>query len=102
MTNASVGISVIGYSNWWLNLVRNFATNESACVIGVADLSAANLAKCARFHPEAVTTRDVRDLLQNLLVEAITGRARRSRWGSPAPSHSRAGGAQVIINGVKK
>jgi hypothetical protein len=45
MSNASVGISVIGYSNWWPNLVRNFATNESACVIGVADLTAANLAK---------------------------------------------------------
>jgi len=71
MSNAWVGIGVIGYGYWGPNLVRNFATSESARVIGVADLSAANLAKCARVHPEVVTTRDVRDLLQNPLIEAI-------------------------------
>src|SRR3954469_19502700 len=71
MSNAPVGIGIIGYGYWGPNLVRNFAASESARVIGVADLSAANLARCARLHPEVVTTGDVRDLLQNPLVEAI-------------------------------
>jgi len=71
MSNAPVGIGIIGYGYWGPNLVRNFAASESARVIGVADLSAANLARCVRLHPEVVTTGDVRDLLQNPLVEAI-------------------------------
>src|SRR4051794_8285790 len=71
MSNALVGIGIIGYGYWGPNLVRNFAASESARVIGVADLSTANLARCARLHPEVVTTGDVRDLLQNPLVEAI-------------------------------
>jgi hypothetical protein len=92
MSNALVGIGVIGYGYRRLNLVRNFAAGESSRVIGVADLGAAKLAKCTRFHPEVVTIRDVRDLRQNLVEATITDRSRRSRWGSPAPSHSRSGG----------
>src|SRR5215470_1919097 len=71
MSNAPVGTGVIGYGYWGLNLVRNFATSESACAIRVVDFSATILAKYARFLPEVVTTLDVRDLLQNPLVEAL-------------------------------
>jgi predicted dehydrogenase len=71
MSNAPIGIGVIGYGYWGPNLVRNFATGESSCVISVADLSAANLAKCRRLHPEVVVTHDVRDLLQDPRVDAI-------------------------------
>ena len=59
----------LGY--WGPNLVRNFATGESSRVIGVADLSAANLAKCGRLHPDVVATHDARDLLQDPRVDAI-------------------------------
>jgi predicted dehydrogenase len=71
MSNAAIGIGVIGYGYWGPNLVRNFATGESSRVIGVADLSAANLAKCRRLHPDVVATHDVRDLLQDSRVDAI-------------------------------
>jgi predicted dehydrogenase len=71
MSNAPLGIGVIGYGYWGPNLVRNFATGESSRVISVADLSAANLAKCRRLHPEVVATHDVRDLLQDPRVDAI-------------------------------
>ncbi|WP_178133919.1 hypothetical protein [Vineibacter terrae] len=44
MSNAPVGIGVIGRGCWGPNRVRNFATHKSACVIGVANLGTANLA----------------------------------------------------------
>ena len=71
MSNAPIGIGVIGYGYWGPNLVRNFATGESSRVIGVADLSAANLAKCRRLHPDVVATHDLRDLLQDPRVDAV-------------------------------
>jgi hypothetical protein len=46
MSSAPVGIGVVGWGYWGPNLVRYFATNEAACIIGVTDISAAIRAKC--------------------------------------------------------
>lgn len=83
MSSMSVNFGAVGYGHWWPSFVRNFATNESACAVGAAHLSAANLAKWACCHP-VVTARNVRDLLQNPMFEAITGQARQSRWRRPS------------------
>jgi predicted dehydrogenase len=71
MSDKSIGIGIVGYGYWGPNLVRNFASSESASVIGVSDLDPAKLSTCMRRHPEISTTSDFRELLRNPKVDAI-------------------------------
>jgi predicted dehydrogenase len=71
MQNGQIGIGVAGYGYWGPNLVRNFANNESACIVGVSDLDPARLEFVKRLYPGAATTRAYEDLLKNPKIDAI-------------------------------
>jgi hypothetical protein len=76
MSTTPIGISY-GYRG--PNLVRNFAVGDCSRVFGVADLNAANLAKCRRLCPDVVTTYDVRYLLRDPPHRQAAGLQRRQR-----------------------
>ena len=69
--NELVGIGVVGYGYWGPNLVRNFATSDSAQVVSVSDLDSSKLAASRRLYPGVETTSDFRDLLRDRRIEAI-------------------------------
>src|ERR1700682_3281104 len=71
MQNGQIGIGVVGYGYWGPNLVRNFANNESACVVAVSDLDPAKLAISKRLYPGLATTHVFEDLLKNPKIDAI-------------------------------
>jgi predicted dehydrogenase len=71
MSNGLVGVGVVGYGYWGPNLVRNFASSDSSCVISVSDLDPAKLAASKRLHSDIETTTDFRDLLQDPRIDAV-------------------------------
>jgi predicted dehydrogenase len=71
MQNGQIGIGVVGYGYWGPNLVRNFANNESACIVGVSDLDPAKLAISKRLYPGVSTTHEFDDFLKNPKIDAI-------------------------------
>ena len=71
MQGSQVGIGVVGYGYWGPNLVRNFASNPSACVIGVSDLDPAKLAAIRRSYPGVMATERYEDLLKDRRIDAI-------------------------------
>src|SRR4051812_23249486 len=71
MQNNQVGIGVIGYGYWGPNLVRNFASLTSACVVGVSDLDSAKLAAVKRSYPGVVATENYEDLLNDKRIDAV-------------------------------
>jgi len=71
MQHLPVGVGVVGYGYWGPNLVRNFASSETAKVIRVCDFDAGRLATCQRHNPTVGTTTDFQDLLNDPAVEAI-------------------------------
>src|SRR3954451_2174422 len=70
MSNALVGVGVVGFGYWGPNLVRNFANSESTRVLGVSDLDPAKLALSKRLYP-TIATPDFRDLLKDPAVDAV-------------------------------
>jgi predicted dehydrogenase len=71
MQSSQVGIGVVGYGYWGPNLVRNFASIPSACVIGVSDLDPAKLAAIRRSYPGVMATERYEDLLKDRRIDAI-------------------------------
>lgn len=71
MSNDTIGIGVIGYGYWGPNLVRNFAGNPSARLIGVSDLDSEKLAASRRLYPGVATTSSYNELLDNRAVDAV-------------------------------
>jgi predicted dehydrogenase len=71
MTNGRVGIGVVGYGYWGPNLVRNFVSNPSARVVGVADLDPAKLVASSHLYPGVATTNRYADLLEDPSIDAI-------------------------------
>jgi predicted dehydrogenase len=71
MQSSQVGIGVVGYGYWGPNLVRNFAGNPSARVVGVSDLDPAKLVAIKRLYPGVMTTSRYEDLLQDPAIDAI-------------------------------
>ncbi|MGP9813821.1 Gfo/Idh/MocA family protein [Rhodopseudomonas sp. NSM] len=71
MTHGRVGIGVVGYGYWGPNLVRNFVSNPSARVVGVADLDPAKLVASSHLYPGVATTNRYEDLLEDPSIDAI-------------------------------
>jgi len=71
MQSSQVGIGIIGYGYWGPNLVRNFAGNPSASVIGVGDLDPAKLTVVERSYPGVMVTRRYEDMLKDSRIDAI-------------------------------
>src|ERR1700686_5093170 len=71
MQSSQVGIGVVGYGYWGPNLVRNFASIPSACVIGVSDLDPAKLAAVRRSYPGVMATQSFEDLLKDRRIDAV-------------------------------
>lgn len=71
MQSSQIGIGVVGYGYWGPNLVRNFASNSSACVVGVSDLDPSRLESIKRSYPGVMTTERYNDLLKDPGIHAI-------------------------------
>ncbi|MCA1453707.1 Gfo/Idh/MocA family oxidoreductase [Bradyrhizobium sp. BRP22] len=71
MQDSRVGLGVVGYGYWGPNLVRNFVSNPSARLVGVADLDPAKLATSGRLYPGVSTTNRYEDLLNDSSIDAI-------------------------------
>jgi len=71
MQSSRVGIGVVGYGYWGPNLVRNFANNPSARVVGMSDLDSEKRAACERLYPGIATTASYDDLLKDPSIDAI-------------------------------
>src|SRR5689334_962041 len=71
MQSSQVGIGIIGYGYWGPNLVRNFAGNPSASVIGVSDLDPAKLTVVERSTHGVTVSRRYEDLLKDSRIDAI-------------------------------
>jgi len=66
-----IGVGVIGYGYWGPNLVRNFADVPGVDVRFVADSNAERLSSVERRYPGVKTSRDYRDLLSDVTVDAV-------------------------------
>lgn len=71
MQSSQIGVGVVGYGYWGPNLVRNFASNGSARLMGVSDLDAGKLASIQRLYPSVTTTERYHDLLDDPRIDAI-------------------------------
>jgi predicted dehydrogenase len=71
MQSSQVGIGVVGYGYWGPNLVRNFANNGSAKLVGVSDLDKEKLVSIQRLYPGVTTTERYADLLGDPRIDAI-------------------------------
>jgi predicted dehydrogenase len=71
MQSNQIGVGIVGYGYWGPNLVRNFANNPSARVVGVSDLDSAKFAAIKRAYPGATTTDRYEDLLKDASIDAI-------------------------------
>lgn len=71
MTRGYVGIGVVGYGYWGPNLVRNFAGNPNARLVGIADRDEAKLSACKHLYPGVTLTGRFEDMLEDPAVEAI-------------------------------
>src|SRR3954451_499477 len=71
MQSSQIGVGIVGYGYWGPNLVRNFVSIPSACVIGVSDLDSAKLAGVRRFYPGVMATENYQDLLRDSRIDAM-------------------------------
>ena len=65
MSGELIGIGIVGYGYWGPNLVRNFASSESAHVIGVSDLDRSEAGHLQAPPPRDINDSDFQDLLRN-------------------------------------
>jgi predicted dehydrogenase len=66
-----IGIGIVGYGYWGPNLARCVAETEGCRLAGVADFSAAALARAGRRHPGVALHGAPRDLIEDPAVDAI-------------------------------
>jgi predicted dehydrogenase len=71
MQSSQIGVGVVGYGYWGPNLVRNFAGNLSARLVGVSDLDPAKLAAITRSYPGVMITQRYEDLLKDPRIDAV-------------------------------
>jgi predicted dehydrogenase len=65
-----IGVGLVGYGHWGPNIARNLVA-EGASLVAVSDVSAARLAAARARHPDLVTTRDWRSLVDNPAIAAV-------------------------------
>jgi predicted dehydrogenase len=63
-------VGLIGYGYWGPNLARNFFGLPDANLIALADLKEANLKRAQPLYPQAVLTKDYKELF-NLELDAV-------------------------------
>ncbi|MBI5123810.1 MAG: Gfo/Idh/MocA family oxidoreductase [Candidatus Omnitrophica bacterium] len=66
-----IKVGVIGYGYWGPNLVRNFAEMPNCQLTSVSDLRSERLSLAERRYPFIKTTRDYKDLLDDVDINAI-------------------------------
>lgn len=66
-----IGIGIIGYGYWGPNLVRNFAENSSAKVVGVSDLREERLRLASSRYPGITVTPFPQELIEDPRIDAI-------------------------------
>jgi predicted dehydrogenase len=67
---STIKVGCIGYGYWGPNLARNFNGLPDAELVAIADLKEANLKRAQAPYPQAVLTKDYRDLF-NLGLDAV-------------------------------
>jgi predicted dehydrogenase len=67
----TVGVGVIGYGYWGVNLARNVAAAPTTRLVGVAETSQGALAKAAADHPQARTWASLAAMLDDADVAAV-------------------------------
>lgn len=66
-----VGIGVIGYGYWGPNVVRNFATCEGSCVVGVCDKSETSLRRAKKSYPHLHFSSRPEEIVASTDVDAV-------------------------------
>ncbi|GEP58891.1 Gfo/Idh/MocA family protein [Reyranella soli] len=66
-----IGIGVIGYGYWGPNLARSVAETEGCRLAGIADFSAAALARAGKRYPGLALHQDPRALIDDPAVDAV-------------------------------
>jgi len=66
-----IGIGVIGYGYWGPNLARSVAETEGCQLAGIADFSAAALARAGKRYPGVALHQDPRSLITDSSVDAV-------------------------------
>jgi predicted dehydrogenase len=66
-----IGIGVIGYGYWGPNLARCVAETEGCRLAGIADFSAAALARAGKRYPGLALHQDPRALIDDPAVDAV-------------------------------
>lgn len=66
-----IGIGVIGYGYWGPNLARCVAETEGCRLAGIADFSAAALARAGKRYPGLALHQDPRSLIDDPAVDAV-------------------------------
>jgi predicted dehydrogenase len=67
----TIGIGLAGYGYWGPNLLRNFRNTAHCNVIGVSDRKSDTLKRVASAFPNIALFEDVKELINNPLVDAI-------------------------------
>ena len=67
----AVGVGVIGYGYWGVNLARNVAAAPTTRLVGVAETSQDALGKAEADHPQARTWQSLSAMLDDADVEAV-------------------------------
>jgi predicted dehydrogenase len=67
---AALKVGIIGYGYWGPNLTRNFAELPQSEIIAIADMKDEQLKRAQAKYPQAILTKDYRDLL-SLNLDAI-------------------------------
>ena len=66
-----INIGIIGYGYWGPNLVRNFNETSGINVCQVADLDDNKLQKIRLRYPSIAVTTDVREIIENMDIDAV-------------------------------
>src|SRR5438309_11984345 len=66
-----IRVGVIGYGYWGPNLVRNFHENSATELVAISDTSLDRLALAQKRYPSAYVTRDYRELLADVNIDAV-------------------------------
>jgi len=66
-----INFGVIGYGYWGPNVVRNLDSLDGACVLGIADTSAAARARAQKAYPNIPITADPAEVISSTDVDAV-------------------------------
>jgi predicted dehydrogenase len=67
----TIGVAVVGYGYWGVNLARNVAAAATTSLVGVADPSEERRTLATTNHPEVTTWSDLDGMLADDRVEAV-------------------------------